>query len=396
MKGNELLSVGLFLGAAALMSTAAVAQDEVVPVDPVEPSASEAAEEPETRFFLEYEYDYSRTLETDLRISSRVDPDSATISSVYLPEESDAGSAYRIGWNLPNGFGQLVGSYRSLTVDSERVVSSPGQFVFAVTETWPFAHGVADDGFADAVKGTANFRLRDAELDWRFSAMDRPRFSMGVSFGLRKLFYGQDRAITYSALDAGLPPLISPGGDDLGYLRPNPDRMRSLSDYTGRGIQVGIDATVPIFEDRLRFEASASLALLRGTVRANYDSLTWFYVFDDGIEFTPISFEEVLELLQAGDAGRLGQQFTSLALDIPGKSSTTTATDLSLGLRSRLWKGLELAVGARMSLLQDVVYEIRPNPPAQGPAGSSAFAGVDERWSDAALETFYAAVSYHF
>lgn len=394
MKANHLLrTVGLVLGAVLALAPFAAAQEDVVPVETPEAPAPEARE---THFLLEYEYAYARTVGTDLRIGTLYDPGTGSFQTLNLPEESDKADTLRLGWVLPGDLGQLVGSYRSFSATSTSVVSRPGDFVLGITETLPYAHGIADDGFADAIDAAANFTSREVELNWRFPVVERPRFRMDFSIGVRTLDYKTDETISYHALDAGIPPLIEPGGGDLGYLSPLPDRMNSASEFRGRGVQAGLQSIVPIIGDRLQFEAGATLGLLRGTARSRYASTTAYYVFDDGIDQFPLTFEEFLALASQGITGNLDQTTVSIALQNPGRSTMNPSLEVSVGLRSRIWKGLELAVGGRMSYVQDVVHELRPKTLGLSPVGFPSFTGYDEQWRDASYETVYGSIGYRF
>lgn len=402
MKAKNLRWVAFLLFGVLPGALAARAQEDVVAVDPdVEPVTEEQptppVERPETRFLLEIGYLGATTVGGDHRIGTEYSPQTGTFRTLYLPEDMASGTMYRAGFKLPEDWGEIVGRYWSSRVQTGTVVSRPGDFAFGITETIPFAHGVADDGFADAIDASASFKTRDGDLSWRFRLVDAPRFQLHMATGLRKLIHSEDSSISYFALDPGLPSLIEPGGGDLtDLLGPIPDRARTLSEFEGNGLQVGIDALVPLFGDRLQFEAAASIAVLRGTTRSSYATNTSLYVFETGVEQIPITFEELVELLELGAYGFVSQTTLTLAIENPGRSTTASALDLSVGLRSRVWRGIEVALGAKLTRYEDIVYDLRPEAPSISPVGVFTFGEVEETWRSIGYEAFYASAAYRF
>lgn len=402
MKAKNLRSVAFLLFGILPGALAARAQEDVVAVDPdIEPVTEEQptppVERPDTRFLLEIGYLGATTVGEDHRIGTEYSPQTGTYRTLYLTEDMASGTMYRAAFTLPENWGEIVGRYWSHEVGTGTVVSRPGDFVFGITETIPFLHGVADDGLADAIEASASFRTRDGDLGWRFPLLDRPRLQIHMATGLRKVIHREDTSISYFALDPGLPSLIEPGGgDQTGRLGPLPDRARTLSEYEGNGLQVGIDALVPLFGDRLQFEASASIAVLRGTTRSSYATNTSTYIFDTGIEQFPITFDEFVELVELGFYDSLNQTTFLLAIDNPGRSTTASALDLSIGLRSRVWRGIEVALGAKLTRYEDIVYDLRPEAPSLTPVGFFTFGGVEETWRSIGYEAFYASAAYRF
>jgi hypothetical protein len=403
MKAKNLRWAAFLLVGVLPWGLAARAQEDVVAVEPdAEPVEEEreappAERRPDTRFLFEIGYLGTTTVGGDHRIGTEYSPETGTFKTLYLPEDMASGTMYRAGFKLPEDRGEIVGRYWSSKVDTGTVVSRPGDFVFGITETVPFAHGVADDGLADAIEASASFKTRDGDLSWRFRLVDTERFQFHMATGLRKLMHREDSSISYVALDPGLPSLIEPGGGDLtGLLGPVPDRASTLSEFEGNGLQFGIDAVVPLFGDRLQFEASASIAVLRGTTRSSYATNTSFYILDTGIAQIPITYEEFVELVELGAYGFLSQQTLTLAIENPGRSTTASALDLSIGLRSRIWRGIEVALGAKLTRYEDVVYDLRPEAPSLSPVGSLTFGGVEETWRSIGYEAFYASAAYRF
>lgn len=402
MKAKNLRWVAFLLVGVLPWTFAARAQEEVVAVEPeVEPVEEEPkappAERPETRFLLEIGYLGATTVGGDLRIGTEYSQETATARTLYLPEEMASGTLYRAGWKLPSEWGEIVGRYWSQAQETRTVLSRPGDFVFGITETIPFVHGIADDGLADAIEASANFKTRDGDLNWRFRVVDTPRVRLDMATGVRKVIHSEKSAISYFALDAGLPSLIEPGGGDLtSTLGPVPDRARTSSEFEGNGLQFGIDTLVPLVGDRLQFEASASIALLRGTTRSSYATNTSVYLFETGAGPVPITFEEFLEFLDQGAYGFLGQETYVLAIENPGRSTTASALDLSVGLRSRVWRGIEVALGAKLTRYEDIVYDLRPVAPSITPTGFYTFGGIEENWRSIGYEAFYASAAYRF
>lgn len=406
MKAKHLRRAAFFLSVILTGAFPARAQQDVVAVEPEGDSAeveqarpaSPTGPLPDTRFLLEFGYLGATTVGGDHRIGTEYSSESSTFRTLYLPEDMASGTMFRAGFELPEDRGEIVGRYWSHEVDTGTVRSRPGDFVFGITETIPFAHGVADDGFADAIDASATFKTRDGELTWRFRLLDRPGFRLHMATGVRKVIHREDSAIAYFALDPGLPSLIEPGGGDrTDLLGPIPDRARTLSEFEGNGFQVGIDAQVPLFGDRLQFEASASIALLRGTTRSSYATNTSLYIFNTGIEEIPLTFAEFVEFVELGAYDSLSQTTLTLAIENPGRSTTASALDLSIGLRSRVWRTVEVALGAKLTRYEDIVYDLRPNAPSSTPVvGLSSFGGIDETWRSIGYEAFYASAAYRF
>jgi hypothetical protein len=402
MKAKNLRWVTILLVGVLPGFLAARAQEDVVAVEPeveseVEPVAEDRerapAERPETRFLLEIGYLGATTVGGDHRIGTEYTPETGVYRTLYMPEEMGSGTLYRVAWKLPEDWGEIVGRYWSHEVATGTVASRPGDFVFGITETIPFAHGVADDGLADAVEASASFKNRDGDVSWRFRLVEKPRLQLDAAVGIRKVIHREDSSVAYFALDAGLPSLIEPGGGDQGsLLAPVPDRASSLSDFEGNGIQFGVDALVPLVSDRLQLEASATIALLRGTTRASYSTNTSLYLYRD----VPISFDEFLERLEAEEYGLLSQLTLQLGIEDPGRSTTASALDLSVGLRSRIWRGIEVALGAKLTRYEDIAYDLRPTAPSLSPAGLFTFGGIEESWRSIGYEAFYASAAYRF
>lgn len=399
MKAKALAAI-LVAGAAAFLPSVRSQSPEEVEELPAPPPAEESAkptEEPRepTRFVVETGVFVPQPVGADDRLGSRFR--AGALETLEMPYSTDPGGWVRFGWRLPGEWGEIQATYWSQRIDETFVETTPGDFDYGITEVIDFAPGIADDGFADGIGAETGIKTREIRFDWRFPLVERPRSRLTGFAGYRELRHDRFKDVTYTALDPGFPSLIRPDGSFAGNLVPVPDRAQSVSRFSGRGLEVGVDLVVPILGDRVQLEAGGAWALLRGDAEASYTSLNSLYLFDDGQIVRALTFTELIDTLNTpADFDKVRQQSFLFSLVDDNRSANVNAFDVYLGIRARVWKGFEIAAGFRSIRYDDVVLDLRPGTPSLSPSGVYVFTSHEEVHRSIGFEGFHGVVAYRF
>lgn len=399
MKAKSLAAI-LVAGAAALLPSVRSQSPEEVEEVPAPPAAEEPAkaeEEPRdpARFLFETGVFVPQPVGADDRLGSRFR--AGTLETLEMPYSTDPAGWARFGWRLPGEWGEIQATYWSQRIVEIFVETTPGDFDYGITEVIDFAPGIADDGFADGIGAETGIKTREIRLDWRFPLAERPRVRLTGFTGYRELRHDRRKDVSYTALDPGFPSLIRPDGTFAANLVPVPDRAQSVSRFSGRGLEVGIELVVPMYRDRVQFEAGGAWALLRGDAEASSTSRTSIYLFDDGQTTRNLTFAELLNTLRAPNGlNVVRQQSFTFAFSDANRSSNANAFDIYLGIRARIWRGLEIAAGFRSIRYDDVVLDLVPGTPSLSPNGVYVVTQVGERRRSIGYEGFHGVVAYRF
>jgi hypothetical protein len=161
---------------------------------------------------------------------------------------------------------------------------------------------------------------------------------------------------------------------------------------------------VSIVKDRIKFETGFAVGVLRGRMDTGYSSTNWVYVFNDPatgeetILSPPYDFTERLPdppPLGSTVADNTTQQAANFRLRSDSRSTISPVMDLYVGLRGRLWKGLELILGFRSIYYGDVGVDLRPKVTAITNSGTN-LVDVTETDRSAEYEGYYFGAAYTF
>ncbi len=399
MKAKALATI-LVAGAAAFLPSVRSQSPEQVEEVPAPPAAEESAkptEEPRepTRFVVETGVFVPQPVAADDRLGSRTRE--GVLETLEMPYSTDPGGWVRFGWSLPGAWGEIQATYWSQRIEEAFVETTPGDFGFGITEVIDFAPGIGDDGFADGIGAETRLKTREIRCDWRFPLAEGPRARLTGFAGYRELRHDREKDVNYTALDPGFPSLIRPDGTFAANLVPVPDRAQSVSRFSGRGLEVGVELVVPIYGDRVQFEAGGAWAFLRGDAEASSASRTSIYLFDDGQTIRNLTFAELLNTLKGPNGlSVVRQQSFTFAFSDVNRSSNANAFDVHLGIRARIWRGFEIAAGFRSIRYDDVVLDLVPGTPSLSPNGVYVVTQIGERRRSIGFEGFHGVVAYRF
>ena len=284
---------------------------------------------------------------------------------VTMDHEPQYEGYYEAGLVLGRDFGHVRASWYAQTENSDIAASDPGSFRYGQILSHPYLAGFANDGLADGFTAASTTRYSEFRLDLMRPAF-RSESILGTWFvGVRRITHDRELAASYFALSPTLPPILPPNP----ALIPNADQALVTSRYQGRGIEVGMEFRMPIVPDRFEFETGFAVAALRGKIDATYESTNWAYVFnDDGDADTPPVVLTPPYGDEFGDAAT-SQGATTTRLVANGRSTVSPAVDMFVGVRGRVWRGLELLLGFRDAYYGDVGVDLRPKVVTSAPGG---------------------------
>ena len=226
-----------------------------------------------------------------------------------------------------------------------------------------------DDGRADGYEAKASVVHRDLRLDFYRDAFRSARLKAKWFIGYRRVTHRRSMDSEYYALAPNLPPLLDPLTTPRADLIPTPDFSTTYSDVEVRGAQAGLEVTMPVFKDKVHFDAGFTLAVLRGRETTEYVGLTYGYARLEGTdvaEFLEPPFDE-LNLFEDPDNPGTGapvddiqQVLIPVSLDQTNDSTDSQILETFLGLRWRAWRNLEVSLGFRNARYDDIGVETYP------------------------------------
>lgn len=363
---------GLLLGGSPLLAQEPedVADDETGESTPSEDTEGEPSK---TQFWglqASVQYWIVQPVGADYPVALQYDADdlgaTAWLRSVRFG--TDNSYRWRVGYDLGEDRGDIVVTYWSYAVDQELAEFRPGSFVFGELLAFPVEAGIFETGRADAFIAETRTATRDFRLSFYRDATRGERVVARWFAGLRFTDHAQAVDVAYWAL---LPGEIAPGVYPVGERAPEPDLVATRSNFSGRGIEAGLEGRFAI-APKLAFEFGASAALLRGTVDASYRSQTVFY--DE----------------------QFVQQPLVVGVDERGSSLSALVWEANLGLRWNAWKGLDVTAGIRQSRYENVARELRIRDIAETPTAPPWFSDVDRTDKGIGYEGYYVGVGYRY
>lgn len=326
-------------------------------------------------------------------IASATDPFGTTV--LTMPQSTTTRPRSRAGYLIKDNIGEVILSYWSNKDVAVRNQYAPGNFVFGEVEAFPFHAGVFDTGIADAFTSEARTGTRDLRLDFFRTAIDTHRVKGRWFVGLRRVAHDRQLVTDYYALIAGLPLVFNPTNNTIQHnLDPIPDHVESASEFSGRGIEAGVELTFPI-RGKVWATAGFSLASLRGSISSRYSSTTSRYAL------TTVSGTRILtapdDLFDLGSANSsVQQQLLSVGLRTDGASASAQALEGFLEFRWNAWKALEAFAGYRSIRYDNVGADIRPETISISPNGVINVQKFSRTERSVQYEGYYAGVSYKY
>jgi hypothetical protein len=323
--------------------------------------------------------------------ATRIDPADPTATELIGFDYSNVAEfRWRGGYELSKNVGTVVATYYSNKDDYTLALTSPGDFIYGETLTHPLFAGFSNDGLSDGFDAAASANLRDARLDFCRRAFKTKRVQAHWSVGYRRVEYVRKMTVEYAALVASLPPLVDPS------LVPMTDMGSTSSDFRGRGIGVGMDFLMPLWQDKLHIEAGFGLAALRGKTDVSWSSTTQAYVYDDGSERYVVPSEEYGDLLDPANPASIWvtQETTQTGLEGVSRSTSAQVLETYLGFRWEAWRGLSVFGGFRSSAYDNVATDVRSQTAVD--SGGINIQGISETDRSVTYEGFYLGFGYRF
>jgi hypothetical protein len=302
----------------------------------------------------------------EYRVASVVDPlDPFGGQVVSLEHDTESTFNYRVGYEFPNDNGAVIFSYLSQKEESELEVRTAGLFLYGEINTSGFLSGVNNDALADGFSGESRTRLRDVRLDYYRTAFKGKRVSGKWFVGARRVNHDRKLESEYFALAPNLPPIIPPISTPRLDLAPRSDSAVLISNWSGRGVEAGLDFKVALSSHaKVWFESGLAVAVLRGKADTSYSSETHFYglmngdviaeilepPYDEFSELDPMGVPIVNDVAQI--AGQVGVQSTSESVD-------ADVIETYLAVRWKFWKMAEFVAGFRNISYQGVGIDVR-------------------------------------
>ena len=319
--------------------------------------------------------------------------------------EFDADTKSEFYYKLDLDAGQNVGRFRltwySQSQDQTMTDYRPGEFLFGQIQSHPFGAGYNNDGRADGFDSATSTKLSEFRFDFSRTAFRSDRFEGRWLVGIRRVQHQRSMDTIYHALaplqDPFLPPTFAEPQEDL---VPFAEQASISSDYRGRGLEAGMEFDISVMKDRIKIETGFAVGVLSGRVDTAYSSRNWVYLFEDPdvgvaeILAPPYNFDQELP---SGDlvADFTTQEALDFRLTSSSRSTISPVMDLYLGLRGRIWKGLEAILGYRSIFYGNVGVDLRPKVASVTSSGTN-FVDVTETERSAEYDGFYFGLAYTF
>ncbi len=316
------------------------------------------------------------------------DPFGTTIDDMDFGTESSA--RYGLAVEFPDGNGGIRGTWWASDSIVETTEATPGSFVFGELLAFPVVAGFGNDGLADGYSATAETNLKELRLDYIRTAFDSTRVQGRWFVGYRQTSHHRVISADYFAFEPLLPPLFPPlVPEPRPDLDPLEDSAVVSSQFDGRGVEGGLEVSVPLFSgNRLRLEGGFTVAALRGDVDSAYRSSNAFYVMTDSLGNRTLlnppydNFPDILT--SPPPTPTITQELLSVGVETQGRSANASVIEAELGLRWRFWKAFEVFGGYRSARYDGVGVDIR----VAAPSGTN-FQAVAEEGRSVYYEGFF-------
>jgi hypothetical protein len=327
----------------------------------------------------------------DFTPATRINPDNPFDTQLHTFDwESEAAARYRAGFELPGNYGAVILTWFAQRQESTLAASSPGQFVFGETMAHPLYAGFSNDGLADAYSADAAAVLRDFRIDYYRTAFESSKVSAKWFVGWRRVQHKRNIWVEYPALAAPIPPLIPPfvsqPRDDL---QPGADYVEEYSYWEGRGINAGMDFTMPLFENKFSLIGGFDIAALRGKVDTSYSSSTYYYAYNGEVLSPPYE-----ELDDPNLVSGVTQEVSEIGLRSQSRSTSSGIIEGYIGAQWDATRWLNVQLGFRSSYYNNVGVELRPKVVTS--EGGLNVQDVSETDYSVTYEGFFLAAGFRF
>jgi hypothetical protein len=362
------------------VTTFASAQDQ-------QPSAEAKPEEPrESRYFFESALWGAQPIGLQYEPATVVDFSSGEHSILSMRFGTEARGRYRFGYNFGHSIGEVVGTYWSQQDVAELSRFDASNFIYGETKASPSGAGVFDDGLADGFSSVARTKTRDLRIDYYRDAFETPHVKSRWFVGLRRIDHYRVLRATYFALGANLPIVVDPdSGAPRNDLDPDADEATVSSSFSGRGIEAGLDITLPI-RRKLWVNTGFALAAVRGRIVSRHSSLTHVYAIidpetGDATILAP-PFDDVFN--DPANAKTLAELALPVAFNQNSQVSSSQLLETYVEFRWNCWNRLEVFAGFRGTRYDNVGRDL----------GLSVDAVPTDR--SVGFEGYYAGASYRY
>ena len=377
----------------------------IVAITPVAAQDDDTESGGGVHFLLEFDAWGAQPIGLEYEPASIADP-SGTFGDAIIDFEQETSSEpyYKFAFDAGKDVGQFRLTWYSQTQNQYMQEFQPGEFVYGQIQSHPLGAGYANDGRSDGFEATTNTKISDLRFDFSRTAFKSDRFEGRWLVGVRRVQHDRSLDTIYHALAPLQEPLIPPVSQPRPDLDANPDRAIVSSSYRGRGLEAGMEFDISLVKDRFKIETGFAVGVLRGNLDTGYTSTNWVYVFNDPatgediILGPPYDFTEQLPdppPLGSTVADNTTQQSSNFRLQSESRSTVSPVMELYLGLRGRLWKGLELVLGFRSVYYGDVGVDLRPKVSSITSFGTN-IVDVTETDRSAEYAGFYLGAAYTF
>jgi hypothetical protein len=388
------LGAGAFLLVALVAISPAVAQDD------------DTKSDGGVRFMIEVDAWGAQPRGLEYEPATLADPTGTTGDSLIEFKQDPSTTPY---WRFDLDAGQDVGHFRLtwFTQDQDQTMKefTPGEFWFGQIQSHPYGAGWLNDGRSDGFEAATSTKISDFRFDFSRSAFRSDNFEGRWLVGIRRVEHDRSMDTVYYALaplqDPLIPPVFELPRPDLD---PQPDEALVSSKYRGRGLEAGMEFDFSFVQDRIKLEAGFAVGVLSGRVDTAYSSRNWVYIFKDpatgeeSVLAPPYNWSEQLPSPPPQGstvADNTTQESVTFRMNTNSRSTISPVMDLYLGLRGRIWKGLEAVLGYRSVFYGNVGVDLRPKVTSITSAGVN-FVDEDETERSAEYDGFYLGLAYTF
>lgn len=297
----------------------------------------------------------------------------------------------RGGYRLKDNMGEFLVTYTSMNDAESLQRLDPGEFIYGILLTGQQHAGVFNDGLADGFIANTGLKTRDFRVDFYRDAFKGRRISSKWFIGYRRVIHERNLSATYFALAPDIPNVLNPisgvASETLfRRLQPRADTAAQSGTFNGRGLETGMAFKMNLGSSKKVWaEADFSLGVLRGKIDSDYVSTTHRYILRDTggnflYELAPPydefeQFDDPNDPTSSATAERIRQQNLRSGLNVQSDPGASMVLEMSLALRYRVWKNLDLFGGVRQTYYENVGVDLRPRTVA--PAGNQVSDGVD-------------------